>query len=472
MGEPPSFMGLTLYNLAVIEISAHIALRGISPTIKYPVALEVFEKEGPLPSGYQCVVGDDLEQFTNIPGLDKATHRVYASTNAKRSPGKDTTSRCHGVLAENHVWFDGKHLQYLDTIKAKLLTPSTRFHSDNRSSIIGKGSTLYTQLVWYEETMPAKLSFSAQSARLIYTQMCVRGMYPRVMRRALGLPIALPPSVGGISFPLRWDSVQSLHREELNFLYWLIHKSPLDKFIEFSTKLKCINRAPRRSLDVPDYSEIWCRQVKNLLEVNNLKPVESFDPNNREGLYTLKTILSYVVKHVPEVPISPVTGVPQVKLALSYIYDKFGFTPIEAVDDLYERYYTFLSTFKGDGKPATRLTFTKYVSNLNRFWSTVKGTDSLSGFADHEFKNLEALHWDFSQRNKILIHKDYVMQDTLASGPTLRILAGKIGASVRSREGWNSTLDHTICDYLNRLNGAEEESLSWDVLQSFDLGHG
>ncbi|QJT93766.1 RNA-dependent RNA polymerase [Erysiphe necator associated narnavirus 34] len=457
MGEPVSFMGLSLYNLCVGEIANYCLLTNTSIDMVDP---EKFLEIGPLPADYSAIVGDDRMSLTDRPGMFPITNELYRRTNGLPSPGKNTVSSVHGILAENHVFLDNGKVEFLDIIKAKMLTPSTRFHSDNRTSLIGKGSALWQSLEWYESTIPFRNSSSSNNARLVYTQMMVRGFFPKDVKKAFNLPISLPTTVGGINFPVSFPDSAKYFRKELNILWWLVTIAPIDEFFKYATRIRGIASSSKRLLKSDSYANIWSDYMSSLISERDLTICESFEPEKVENLYTLESVLKYL-KENSLVPCSVVTGMPHVNLSIDYVNSTFGFMPIEVILEIWERQSTFTKAFTEGVKKKEPLSFHKYVGNLSRFWSQTLSeiTDVLP---EHSFKSMDDVHWRFSKRLRTLIHKDHCGGGKMASGATLFLRLNRQEPVVHTEGAWAEIQARSIANYVTRLKEERNDEIRQD----------
>jgi len=456
MGEPISFMGLSLYNLCVSEIAAMHCLYNLRTSIKYD--LTSFSSMGPTPSGYICIVGDDRFEFTDLRGMFPLVNDIYRLTNGSPSPEKNTVSSVHGMLAENHVFFDGGTPLYLDIIKAKLLTPSTRFHFDNQSSILGKGSQLYQQLEWTQETMPCKGRTAAiRNARMIYTNMVLNGFFPKDMKLALELPISFPGSLGGINFPVKFIDSCRYFRKELDLLWWLVTESPLETFFEYAVGIKDVTSGKRRGLKQDPLSKLWKENISTLVKDQGLSHSETFDPTVKQGLYTLESVLKYVSANHADIPVSSVTLKPQVGLSVDLVYNEYGYLPIESLIDLWERQSTFTKAFLEGVKKQEKLSFHKYVVNLKKFWDKSRVDLSHVSFAGHGFKSMHDVHWKFQQRLRTFIHRDMCGGGRLASAATLFVRLRRVDGVQHTEQGWSDISDRAVHAYVQRIKSEHEE---------------
>jgi len=461
MGEPVSFMGLTLYNLCVGEVAGFIRLqayslfRSSSEIIWNSKLRRKFLLSGPNPTGFVVITGDDRTEVTDLSDMFPIINYVYKSTGAKPSIGKNTVSHYHGIHAENHLFNDGGTHVYLDIVKSKLLTPSTRFHSDNQSSILGKGSSLFLQLEWLKEAKFFDSAFISRHVNHLYIDMVRKGFPFSVIRRAGQLPIEFPPCVGGIRFPGDFKEVCARHRDVYGYVKWLL-TIPVEEFLQETIRLRAISSGVKRGLPSDFTSPMWQR-ILTFGRDHKFVVSDKFDPNERESLHTMRSVLDYARDHMPEIPVSPNTGFPQVNLTLREIYQRFGFLPLESFLDLLERQTTFFKAFVEGPKPLEKLSFQKYLGRLSRFYreALVRVSSIPLHEIDLDLKSMDDIHWRFQQRLKTVIHIDCVAKGALHLGPSLHLDLTSSGRA-RSYLGEQNMLDHTIGAYLRRLADDDE----------------
>jgi hypothetical protein len=459
MGEPISFMGLSLFNECVEEIAMHITHMGL---MRSKFDLNIFMLNPMVPTMASANVGDD-KHLLETKEFYLNLNWVYTCVNAKPSPGKNTISQVHGTLAENHTYMQNGIVSYLDTIKFKLLTESARHHGDNRSSILGKGANLYQQLSWYEETTPPEQRFCAMSARFLYTKILKQNVYPRDFNRAMSLPIGLPPSAAGISFPVGFNYLKRNFPYELNFLWWLVDKAPIDQFMAYVCLMMDTTGRMKRALETPSFANIWQGQVSTVLKkVLEIPRGEKFDPQVNTSLVSLQHVLLYIKDNHPEIEISKTTGFPHVVASLKLIFEEYGYISLESLDSLLERSQTFLKAFKEGVTKSNHMSFSRYVTNLSRFWDHVRSQTSHIEMSDHKFRSLDDIHWRISKKKMILVHKDVLGSHALTHGPTLFLELRRIPVTsieVLGRTTASDTVTAFADNYIDSLRPIDDEQL-------------
>lgn len=143
MGEPMSFMSLTLINLIIEEMSSVWTNTGqcFSTPI---VSLGSYDPV--------AICGDDVAAVRRSRNRITVFKHIVKCVGMKLS-WKDGISRRLLIFCEEHVTVFNKQFTYIDVVKSRLLTTMARQHSDNRSSILGKGRMLNTQLAYHDNRM-------------------------------------------------------------------------------------------------------------------------------------------------------------------------------------------------------------------------------------------------------------------------------------------------------------------------------
>jgi hypothetical protein len=461
MGEPVSFMGLTLYNLCVDEVSNFVRFKVGSSIEDFrwdTHLLREFSSGGPWPGGYVVITGDDMTEKTDLPGKFPVVNHVYRMTNGRPSAGKNTVSPYHGIHAENHVITIDGYDVYLDIIKPKLLTPSTRFHSDNQSSILGKGTQLFLQLDWLTESKFFDSQFVASCARCVYVDMFSRGFYPSDVRIAKSLPIGLPPSLGGISFPVGIRELESSFRPHMSFVWWLLERASIQEFLNHALRLMDITSSAKRGLPVDFTGSLWETVLSDKIERDNLNVVKDFDPTDGTKLYPLWSVLEFIKKE-GVVPLSPHTGMPQVNLAARYAMDTWGFFPLESIVDLIARQSTFFNAFTKGVQPVAKLSFHRYLTKLRSFWDKTLVSQSHIDMTGYQpYKDTSSIHWKFQQKFKTFIHIDAICDGALTSGPGLFLDLSRKRGPRQTTKGNKELLLSTIWAYLSRIAEDDRET--------------
>lgn len=440
MGEPTSFAVLSLYNLC----TAHIA--SVMSKCEYKEPEDV-------PAGDLCydfrsvsfdvIIGDDMLRFTNEPRLADLTRKLHVLTNARHSVGKDTISTCHLSIAENHCWFNGQVLNqacYLDIIKSRLLTPSTRFHAESQSSIIGKGKQLSQQLSWYSIS---NKSFGERVSKLL------RGVYDNIVRdltsetmylQLENLPACFPPNFGGIGFGVTPDIYELKRRYpfEINFIIYLL-KAPLHIFMEEALLMNELTDPARRGLPHDDVFSIIARSLRST------SAKQKFDPDDSSFLYSVESGISWIASHPevgPTIPRVFGTDRPQYRHSLEKLHEVTGFIPLDVVIDQFVRVAVFGKAFREGPSERPIGKLGKYVRNMTEYWQRARllyrdvvpdanfaeyfdpPTDHSSmpsWFVPRYSDPLSNMHLKWALKRRLLVHKDSKTFLGLASAPTLAL---------------------------------------------------
>jgi hypothetical protein len=317
------------------------------------------------------------------------------------------------------------------------------------------------QLVWYEQTN-GQFRYAASSARNLYVSILDQVLQPKIFKKAMALPIGLPPSAGGISFPFDFEYIRNNHNFELRFLTWLVKEASLDQFMVFSTKMQDTVGRLKRALETPSFSSVYSDTIRRVIDrLNILSDRDQFDPLDTNCLVPLNSALEYI-RLFEDVPISSVTGFPQVQMSLDLLYKKHGYISIEFLDNLLERGFTFMKACRDGPKRAVPLSFSAYVSNLSRFWLFVRTDCSHLELPENTFKDIDSVHWSIAKRRKILIHKSNIGNSMLAHMPTLHLELYKepIGSLPLEDETFFSpALENAAESYLNSLRDLDEDQM-------------
>jgi hypothetical protein len=455
MGEPMSFMTLSLYNICCQEVASLARYQGlmvgeilqVDQTDQDPRAFETSK---------DAIVGDDGLRLTNDTQLGLYTRNVYILTNGSLSLGKDTESEHHAILAENHVFIDSNgKLAYLDIIKARLLSWVNREHSDHRDSLIGKGTALFQQLEWYEDTNGGQ---SAEIARSIYASSISRRITaPWVARRLLDLPTWLPPQLGGLALP-----IPATDEDLVNWFYGVATVAPFTDYLKCAMRIQNLNARRKRGFELPDLTPVISH-----LKLDDLHylsgPLVSFD-QSRKQLVPLDSVVTAFMATGPlgyfNIEVSPITQRPRVRDCLRICADTFGFIPLDVVLDQVERFQMFRDIFTNRAKPA-RLTISGYLSNLKEFtdWAKISRVGEYSVVKPHSMPlhGKNSLSWEFQKRKYTLVHKDEIAAGLLAIGPTLGVDLTRQFIRKQTRTGYNDQLDAMIQSWLSSFVSPNEE---------------
>jgi hypothetical protein len=467
MGEPMSFMSLTLYNLCTQEISSWaLASRVRLPLTAtklqgYPLSTEHAKLS------YDAIIGDDVMRLALVQGLGPYTRQMYGLTNGRLSKGKDTESTVHGILAENHVFLENcgstTRCHYLDILKPRLLTASARYHSDNRSSLIGKGSMLYTQIEWYKDTNRSYQGVPIMALGL-YNYILQKNLSgeTRLWNQFLRSQVYFPASLGGIGIPISEDLILRMFNFELGFFKYLT-ECPFPEYILWFHRLKSVSARRKRRMALPDMSKIWKR-----LDLGDPKVVGIFDPEDKSGLYSMDSILTYYSSGGGteyHLDISPVTGKTRVAAALQHTFETFGFMPVESLLDQWERFLLFGKAFLTGAVQTETLSLKKYLTNLKGFWHEcrkafaieINGRSLFEGKEVTECPKMKDLSWAVAQRSMTLVHRDMTKESILAMGPTLNVDLDRIGPVGETKLTHDRLIDQSVKAWLQGLSTEDDE---------------
>jgi len=264
MGEPISFLTLTGTNLVIEDLSSYIYYKTSALRLKSPRSLsDLRQAENLLISmdtdadllivkELLAICGDDVAAIRN------ALLRIMCFKHVAILLGmvfswKDAISQRIMIFCEDHVLFQnetGKPV-YVDVIKSRLLTPMTRQHSDNRSSILGKGRMLRNQLDYFEND-------ALKSSIMTVYRNIFDNLYGRYNIQALTVPLWLPPACGGIGFPLLEKEIPDWGWKYIKYVYNILDEPDvLKRFIALST-LKVLNLPSKKGI------ETWSKSLEML----------------------------------------------------------------------------------------------------------------------------------------------------------------------------------------------------------------
>jgi hypothetical protein len=215
MGEPLSFLSLTLYNLVVLQ---HIG--GFHPA---------------------AICGDDLLTICTPQESDDLSEFI-SDTGMMLSIGKDYRSNKFGIFCEDVVIHQKKvGFQFLDTVKCRLFSSDKTVGKagPSYSPIIGRGRMLTTATEWLSSKE------YKNRCRILYWY-----FNHRFTIRKKNLPWYLPTNVGGLGLP---------HTSEMITYPWegkvigFIKGAPLTDLL----KLHSINAIDRKGGKQTEFSQFW-----------------------------------------------------------------------------------------------------------------------------------------------------------------------------------------------------------------------
>lgn len=414
MGEPLSFLNLTLYNLCTVALVGVLQKRSPGRPLQDFVCPDtVYQKLIPCQ-----IVGDDLLAIVSTGTSALYWHQELVSkTGMKFSDGKHLVSKSLMILCEDHCFYDGTS-HFIDVVKIRLLTRATRVHSDNRASVISRGSQVISSINYN----PSKV-----------VRIMARAVYLDTFRKILSdkkflpqwFPLELPNNVGGINIPGRdWDIFSEECSFILRFLQWVIQLD-IEDFVGWYLRISRISG--RRKKGVP--IEVNPDEISRLFAGYKFgKLTDSID--SQAKIFGRARVIAELEKQGVEIPISPFTGMPinsvvkqQAKLVLEMV-------TVDQLLDYADRISAFKTLFEEPEKPKEPLSFAEYQRTAYKFFKKTIGSLETSGFfarigkplpEKHSFTNYGDIGRKFALRcqNYVSIKNNEFW--FLRFGPTLNI---------------------------------------------------
>jgi hypothetical protein len=373
MGEPLSFLTLSLYNICVVELaSAHYVL---SKTIWDLPIIFISKKATDITGMVSSIVGDDL--YMGAPyGVRDIQQLIVADSGMISSKGKDFSSKNMMVLCEDHSYYckadtfvsknrdgsllfsnlDKDKIIYLDVVKIRLLTRMNRIHSDNRASILGKGAMLSVQLDWNPNPLVRDIS------RSIYMTNFDRTINASLW--AYKYPIELPPVAGGMSLPIRdWETTKRMFDPYLRYLSMIISWETTGFISEF-VEIVNINRRLERGVYIPVHRENYLDLLKGL------KGPMSYN-GDPEGIFTRDSIIKFLMKK-SEIPKSPYSGQYIDSVVRDRALAELRLVPLRRLLRNVDRILAFNELLSNPTREPAKYSIFKYQKNLVKFWRRVK----------------------------------------------------------------------------------------------------
>jgi hypothetical protein len=351
MGEPCSFITLTLINVVAFEVTVQCTMNDLKPCL----ITSFYEYRW-----YFCVIcGDDM--FSYLPYKSyKVLHDVYRLLGSITSPGKDSSSRDLAIFCECYMFITSYMLEFIDIVKLRLLTPMSRLHRDCRASVIGRGHTLTKYLSWNPNKIIRKISYK-----------CMGDMYRSKIEKSLwrDFPLQLPISLGGIDLPIgsMANAVRRYPKYIRCFEVLLAKRFETRVFWAYSIR-SLTDRRPRvipleDPLDVLHKMFGFSPIVKESLVIGN----DGFPIINRNSFYSSKAIFSYIKKTFKTVRRRLDGGI-----EYSHLYelaeDHLGLITLDKVIDSITRIKSFykLLTEEHDASRKVVLKFSKYLRKWDK----------------------------------------------------------------------------------------------------------
>jgi hypothetical protein len=391
MGEAMSFMTLSLVTVVIDDVTEFLFRKEFNKfqdlkedsnqmiTLDLPKYAEEFANSDNLAPEPACGCGDDWAAIRKYFGQITLWKSVACSMGMVFS-WKDAVSRRILIFCEDHaqIGADNK-VVYIDIIKSRLLTSMTRQHSDNRSSILGKGRMLRNQLDYFENK---GLKSSIMTVyREIFSQ-----VYKDTLKWA-NIPLWLPPACGGVGLPMLESEVPASGWKFIRYIYDITEmKDPLEKAL-LSYELKTLNKPQKKGIST------WEKSLEIFRKVLTGHEGKAFTYHQYDGDLTncevngftiyndnfVKDLLSFIGINVPMDPYDPSR---QDFDALKNEASLINFIKIDDLLDEIERscnFHEFLT------KEVTReqRTLHKYCKDASRYWRKVgifpnEGTNGLT----------------------------------------------------------------------------------------------
>jgi len=408
MGEPMSFMSLTLINLIIEEISSFFWKTKV-PLYSMPITNLV--SNDPL-----AICGDDVASLREDVEHIKMFKSVVSDVGMKLSYKDGISSRVL-VFCEDHVLRDEKgKILYIDVIKSRLLTTMCRQHSENRSSILGKGRMLTNQLDYFDDKV-IKIFIME-----IYHQIFDRSY--NYMMQNMNLPYYLPPSCGGMGYPIEDSLLPSNSYMYIGYIYRILdNPNIMEKYFEL-LELSSLNKRNKHGID----------NTENVLKTFNRLTSSEFPLVFHEGeilefknrtIYKDVDIGNTISKFGIEVPPDPYTGGFD-RDSLRNEAQRYGLIPLTDYLEQIERTLNFQEFLKDDTILRSQRTFEQWVQRSSRYWKrclyglNTRKKLELAAYGRQKFKNLNTL-----DRAVQRSFDGYIYPDTWVSladaGPSLRI---------------------------------------------------
>jgi hypothetical protein len=310
---------------------------------------------------------------------------------------------------------------------------------------LGKGSSLFQSLLWFEETN-SKLT-SANIARHLYGDILLRIFGDNIRNVFTTLPICFPTNCGGLFAPvLEWTEIKVKFDFELRFFWWLCQQPP-NLFLGVMIRLREVNSRVRRKMSAPRLSTL----LGGFLSDQGI--LDEFDPNNLEGCFSFNSVQRYFASSVADVVISDFTGLPEVHTMVEQCKRTFGFYPIEALLDALERLSVFQRAFSEGFVTQKKKSFYSYCRDLKRVYNDIRSSyvPVEPGYPDHGFKSILDLSWNIRKGYMTFIHVDNIRFKTLAAGPTLSCDLGHLDVVKSATNNWPMLLEECILHYIEEL---------------------
>jgi hypothetical protein len=356
MGEPMSFMTLNLGNIVTEELTMYCEATSDPTFERVPDTFPVILGRDPT-----CVCGDDFTALRAILARILLFKKVAEKVGWVLS-WKDQLSKRVMIFCEDHALVtQDQKLVYIDVIKSRLLTTMTRQHSDNRSSILGKGRMLRNQLDYFENKA------LKSSIMTVY-----REIFTKVYKDTLdiSLPFWLPPNCGGIGFPCLETEIPKWGWKFIKYILDVVAmpRSP-EKLVKLS-QLRTLNSPSKKGIatwadslriysEILDGYSIFEYKGQESLKEDNILPGTIYP----DQFVTDLCFLAYG-REVPKDPYDPS------KFDFDSLNNEaslLGFIRFDELLNEIERAVNF-HTFLTSDEERTQRTLSDYIRKARKFW--------------------------------------------------------------------------------------------------------
>jgi len=349
MGEPMSFMSLTLINLIIEELAC--TWQNAEMCFRTPVeSLRSFE---PL-----AICGDDVASVRRTLKRIHVFKHIVSCVGMKLS-WKDGISRRLLIFCEEHVCVFGKEFTYIDVIKSRLLTTMARQHSDNRSSILGKGRMLGTQLAYFDNRM-LKIFIMK-----IYDQVFNRSH--KYIMNSMNLPYFLPPSCGGLGYPIPESQIPDWAYEYIGVIFKILDETNILSRYHKLYELNALTKRNKHGIDATAAALAVFAKMAKTEEIQILdEPIEEFKSRT---IYPDTRIREALSRFGITVPNDPYTGGPD-RDCLRNEAHRFGIIRLDDLFEQIERTINFDTFFRKEVVREQR-TFEQWLRRSGKYWKRV-----------------------------------------------------------------------------------------------------
>jgi hypothetical protein len=434
MGEPMSFLTLTLYNLCNLDICEN-AIRtngGLQTLLDSPELVQVHIAHERIAQ----VVGDDVLALAPRQYIDNF-YDIVSRSGMHLSAGKDLPSKTLMILCEDHTFVDrtgseqesesdiigadkvtitkiGKSvIHYIDVVKIRLLVGSGRIYKDHRAAMIGKAAMLTNQTAWHPNKTVARMAHDIY--RVSFEEVHGKSLF---IKR---LPYELPSNSGGFSLPrLGWDEFQSVFQKELRFLRWLLGL-PASEFLSWSLAMRKPSDRRARGIEVKTNFDPILRVLSEFEHCADGQELDSFNEQRPRILYSFKQMKVLVEASGADIPVSVWSGNPIMNLLQQEAKD-LGLLPLTDLTSVIERISSMEALFSGDFAKSKK-SFAKLQRDLFKFWrrKAKPQLDAEDLPLEHGFRGFSDIGRSFGIKMGLWVQNIEPITRFVGEGPHLRI---------------------------------------------------